>query len=266
MAENRKSFILHIDSLDIIDELTDEQAGQLFRAIKAYQKNEQIELNQIVKIAFSQFRNQFVRDEEKYKQKSEQAAKAGSIGGKRTQAKSSERLKNEANQADSDSDSKSDLIIYADFIKQFNEIRGSNFRGGDKEKRQLNARLKDGYTIQDIIEATKMAVKEPYHIETNFKHITPEFMTRADKLAKFLQMTKDSQAQYEEPPKPTKPDMTGWSEHQIYVWRIDNEKDFGYMYWVAHDSQYNTVEKEKRGIFKDYYDQQTLKFKSRNGE
>lgn len=138
MAENRKSFILHIDSLDIIDELTDEQAGQLFRAIKAYQKNEPIELNQIVKIAFSQFRNQFVRDEEKYKQKSEQAAKAGSIGGKRTQAKSSERLKNQANQADSDSKSVSDS------------------KNDNKNNKYAAEVLENSYDVENILVSTKI--------------------------------------------------------------------------------------------------------------
>ena len=32
----RKSFILHKDSLDVLDDLSDEQAGQLFKAIKAF--------------------------------------------------------------------------------------------------------------------------------------------------------------------------------------------------------------------------------------
>lgn len=62
----RKSFLLHIDSLDILDDLTDEQAGQLFKAIKSHQKGEAYELPSIVKIAFSPFKNQFARDDEKY--------------------------------------------------------------------------------------------------------------------------------------------------------------------------------------------------------
>ena len=35
---NRKSFIIHKDSIEILDKLTDEQAGKLFKAIKFYQK------------------------------------------------------------------------------------------------------------------------------------------------------------------------------------------------------------------------------------
>jgi hypothetical protein len=59
----RKSFILHKDSLDVLDDLTDEQCGQLFKAIKAYHCEGQIELNALIKIAFSPFKNQFMRDE-----------------------------------------------------------------------------------------------------------------------------------------------------------------------------------------------------------
>lgn len=62
----RKSFLIHIDSLDILDDLTDEQAGQLFKAIKSHQKGQSYELTPIVKIAFSPFKNQFARDDEKY--------------------------------------------------------------------------------------------------------------------------------------------------------------------------------------------------------
>ena len=64
---NRKSFIIHTDSLDILDQLTDEQAGKLFKAISCYQKTGEInQVDQLVKIAITPFINQFKRDEEKY--------------------------------------------------------------------------------------------------------------------------------------------------------------------------------------------------------
>ncbi len=66
MTSRRKSFVIHIDSLDILDDLTDEQAGKLFKAIKANQLGHEIELDCITKIAFSPFRNQFIRDNDKY--------------------------------------------------------------------------------------------------------------------------------------------------------------------------------------------------------
>jgi hypothetical protein len=66
-STNRKSFIIHTDSLDILDQLTDEQAGKLFKAVSYYQKTGEIsQVDQLVKIAITPFINQFKRDEEKY--------------------------------------------------------------------------------------------------------------------------------------------------------------------------------------------------------
>jgi hypothetical protein len=62
----RKSFLVHIDSLEVLDDLTNEQAGELFKAMKAFHLGGEVELNPLVKIAFSPFKNQFIRDDEKY--------------------------------------------------------------------------------------------------------------------------------------------------------------------------------------------------------
>jgi len=62
----RKSFIVHLDSLGVLDDLSDEQCGELFRAIKAYHLGDEITLSPIAKIAFSPFKNQFARDSVKY--------------------------------------------------------------------------------------------------------------------------------------------------------------------------------------------------------
>ena len=66
MSSKRKSFVLHKDSLDILSDLDDNQAGKLFKAIHAYQINDEIELDQITKMVFLPFKNQFVRDDGKY--------------------------------------------------------------------------------------------------------------------------------------------------------------------------------------------------------
>ncbi len=100
MSSKKKSFLLHIDSLDILDDLTNGQAGVLFKAIKAYQKNEQYELDSIVKIAFSPFKNQFSRDDEKYSKTCERRAIAGSKGGKQKVANASNSKQELANVAD----------------------------------------------------------------------------------------------------------------------------------------------------------------------
>lgn len=78
----RKSFILHNDSLNVLDILTDEQAGKLFKAIKNYQNGVPQELDFGINIAFVQFENQFKRDDEKYESVIERNKINGSKGGR----------------------------------------------------------------------------------------------------------------------------------------------------------------------------------------
>lgn len=114
MTRKRKSFVLHKDSLAILPDLTDEQAGRLFKAIYAYQIDEDIKLDQIIKMVFLPFKNQFSRDDEKYQETCERRAIAGAKGGKQKVANASKSKQKVANLADSvsknksDSDSKSD--------------------------------------------------------------------------------------------------------------------------------------------------------------
>lgn len=106
MSNKKKSFLLHIDSLDILDDLTDGQAGVLFKAIKAYQHNEDFPLDSVVKIAFSPFKNQFSRDDEKYAKTCERRAIAGSKGGKQKVANASKSKQKVASVADTNNKNK----------------------------------------------------------------------------------------------------------------------------------------------------------------
>lgn len=106
MSSKKKSFLLHIDSLDILDDLTNGQAGVLFKAIKAYQHSEDFPLDSVVKIAFSPFKNQFFRDDEKYVKTCERRAIAGSKGGKQKVANASNSKQELANVADTNNKNK----------------------------------------------------------------------------------------------------------------------------------------------------------------
>lgn len=63
---NKKAFLIYLDSLAILDELSDVQAGQLFKAIKEYNEGKEPALDFALKLAFIPFKTQFKRDEEKY--------------------------------------------------------------------------------------------------------------------------------------------------------------------------------------------------------
>jgi len=75
---------------------------------------------------------------------------------------------------------------FDDFVNSFNSIRKSKFQAIKKVKDQFNARLKEGFTPAQMIEALKNAMKDKYHIENGYKYLTPEFFTRSDKIDKFL--------------------------------------------------------------------------------
>ena len=106
---NRKSFIIHKDSLDILDKLSDEQAGKLFKAIHFYQKKQEIPaLDFALDLVFTSFLNQFKRDDESYKITCEARKLAGSKGGKQKLANASNCKQKVANLADSESKSKNE--------------------------------------------------------------------------------------------------------------------------------------------------------------
>lgn len=84
-----------------------------------------------------------------------------------------------------------DIERYEKFIDWFNDKRKSRFIGQDeKAQRQFMICIKKGYDFDVFEDALTAMIKDPYHIETNFTHITPEFITRPDKLEKFANVKK----------------------------------------------------------------------------
>ena len=83
MAENKKSFILHLDSLDILDNMDDEQAGRFIKIIRQFKKTGTLpELDFGMSMAITPFINQFKRDEEKYQNIIERNRGNGLAGGR----------------------------------------------------------------------------------------------------------------------------------------------------------------------------------------
>jgi len=64
----KRSFILHIDSLDVLDELSREEIWDLFIAIKNYNLWEEAKLAGLMKAVFIPFKNQFDRDNDSYQE------------------------------------------------------------------------------------------------------------------------------------------------------------------------------------------------------
>ena len=70
----KKSFILHLDSLDVFDDLNNQEAGELIKTIIKYQRLKHDGMsfdlseidNTLIRVAFKPFKAQFDRDYEKY--------------------------------------------------------------------------------------------------------------------------------------------------------------------------------------------------------
>ena len=75
MAKN--SFILYHDQKEVIDELDDEQAGKLFKAIYEYNTTGKMELTGALKIIFIPFKTAFDRNDEKWDEIAERRSEAG---------------------------------------------------------------------------------------------------------------------------------------------------------------------------------------------
>lgn len=188
---NKKSFVLYHDQMQAIEELPSDIFKSIVIAIVEYSKTGNIpELDPLMMALFTTFKNTIDRDLEKY----EKTCKRNQENGKKRKSQSkpvgssgSQKKPRQPKQADSENVSDSDSDIYKEFLSEFNKVTGKRFRVlGDKVKRQLNARLKEGFEISEIISAAGTCKADPYHIE-NPKYLTPEFITRLDKLQKYSQ-------------------------------------------------------------------------------
>ena len=79
----KKSFIMYMDQLRLINKLSDEEAGKLLKAVYEYQATgEMAELPPAADMLFSVICNQLDRDNEKWARTVERRAEAGRNGGK----------------------------------------------------------------------------------------------------------------------------------------------------------------------------------------
>ena len=77
----KKSFLIYIDSLNVLSDLTTQQAGELFLAIYNYHLNGELPSEFWVKIALTPFINQWERDAEKWERVAQVRKESGRKGG-----------------------------------------------------------------------------------------------------------------------------------------------------------------------------------------
>jgi hypothetical protein len=83
MDKEKVSFLMYLDYEEHFKLMTDEQLGQLLRAIMEYEKTRQVpQLDGMVKMAFSFIKAQLDRDREKYEEKCAKNKENGKRGGR----------------------------------------------------------------------------------------------------------------------------------------------------------------------------------------
>jgi hypothetical protein len=78
--EKKKSFVLYLDQKEVFDDLDDETAGQLIKAIFEYETTGKINCKGLLKTVFLQFRSTLDRNYIKWMKIKEQRSNAGKIG------------------------------------------------------------------------------------------------------------------------------------------------------------------------------------------
>lgn len=105
MADDKKSFVVYHDIKEVIDGLTDEQVGKLFRSMVNYSvSGTELQLDGVLRFIFIPIRQQMDRDSTKWEGIREKRAEAGRKGGiksgeSRRKANALFALSNEANEA-----------------------------------------------------------------------------------------------------------------------------------------------------------------------
>jgi len=78
-----------------------------------------------------------------------------------------------------------------DVLNHMNLVTGRKSRVVPQKAKDQIARLKkDGYTYDDIATAITNCSKDEYHIETNYKYLTMEFITRPAQFDKWFSLGK----------------------------------------------------------------------------
>jgi uncharacterized phage protein (TIGR02220 family) len=105
-------------------------------------------------------------------------------------SKAKATLKQGSSIIDKEEDKEEDDINYQALL----DLLGVSFKRkfkviNSKAKRSYKARLKDGYTFDDITKAIINCKENQFHKDNNYNYCTPEFFSRAETLDKYSNRT-----------------------------------------------------------------------------
>ncbi len=136
------------DSLEVINTLTDEQSGQLFKAIIDYSNGKEVKLDGLLSAVFFQFMQQLDRAKTDYTEVCIRN-KANGIKGGRPKPTITHSVIDEPKQSqDKDKDKEEYTLLKKEIVSYLNQVTGKKFRAVDNS--HLSARVNDGYKIEDF--------------------------------------------------------------------------------------------------------------------
>jgi len=199
MAKGKKSFVLYSDQKELFEALSDEQSGKLIKHIFQYVNDENPTLDDpMLRIAFITIKSVLKRDLDKWEKQIKQRSEAGKKSAESRQRNSTtvnERSRTSTDNVNvNDNDNVNDniknnnivKINFDDLLNFFNQTFHKQSRLiNDKIKRKYNARLKEGYTKDDIAKAMRSCSVDKFHKESYFKYCTLEFFSRSETIDKY---------------------------------------------------------------------------------
>lgn len=219
MAEGKKSFVLYADQSEVFEKLTDEQAGKLIKHILRYVNDENPEApDQLTEICFIPIKQSLKRDLQKWEKQRNQRIEAGKASAKARQRNSTsvnDRQRNSTVSVNGNvSVSVNDNVInelsnskelpmsvedsFDFYVQSWTNATGRTIKTKSSEvakkaKRSLSARLKEGYTLEEITSAIQKAAKDRHHSESGCKWLTLDFILRPDQLEKWREDPKQKE-------------------------------------------------------------------------
>lgn len=198
MAENKKSFLLYCDLIHTVRKMPKDKVADLFLHILSYVNDENPTAeDMIIDLTFEPIKQQLKRDLKRYESIVERNRNNGKSGGrpkkepkKPTGLSGNPKNPDEPKKADNDNDTDIDIyntnkltFDWEELIKYFNLATGKKCKViPEKVKLAFKARLKEGYTKDDIASAITNCANSQFHKDNNHKNLTFEFISRSDKI------------------------------------------------------------------------------------
>lgn len=92
--------------------------------------------------------------------------------------------KNDKNVGNEKEEENNNSDLFNQFVLIFNSITNRDYKGDKRSKSQFNQRIKEKFSLLEFEIAIKNASNDNYLTENNY--LTPEYITRSDKLQKWL--------------------------------------------------------------------------------